>query len=312
MLAALVALAACGTPPRPFQPADKDAVISAPGGAANGGGAGAPRPPQAAIDQRNPVTVIVQGVYNAPEGVGEKLAAALTVALLDQGVAAGVIPQPTSYTLAGAATVEKRPDDVEVRITWYLQDPKGFRVANIQQIARGREEDWNAGNDRIVSRIALQGAPQLASMINQQIGPSTAAGRPPATPATAAPPPGRGPRVQMVGVESAPGDGNVSLATAMRRSLAGRGFTLVEKADERTLVLKAKVEVIAAGANRERITIVWSVLDLKGGILGDITQSNVIPAGMLKGAWDGIARDIAIAATEGVVELLDQAAKRRQ
>ena len=304
LLAALSVLAACGAPPRPFQPDDKDAVQIS--GASDANNA-APAP---GSGEREPVTVIVQGVYNAPEGVGEKLAAALTVALLDQNVAAGIIPRPSSYTLAGAATLERRPDDVEVRITWYLQDPKGFRVASIQQVARGRGIDWQEGNDRIVSRIALQGAPLLATMINQQIGPNSALVKDRAI-QNAAAPPGKGPRVQMVGVDGAPGDGNKSLATAMRRRLAGRGFTVADKADERTLVLKARVEVVPAGANRERITIVWSVLNLQGQTLGDITQANVIPAGMLKGAWDSIARDIAIAATEGVVELLDQAAKQQ-
>lgn len=293
-------LAACGDNTQSPQPDDKDRPTPATG----------TRPKADALAQRNPVTVIIQGVFSAPDGVSEKLAAALTVALLDQNVAAGVIPQPTSYTLAGAATIDRRPDDIEVRITWYLQDPKGFRVASVQQTARGREIDWQQGNDRIISRIALQGAPLLATMINQQIGPNSAAG-PAAAPAPAPPPGAKGPRVQMIGVTGAPGDGDKSLAASMRKALTGRGFSLADKADERTLVLKARVEVVPAGANRERITIVWSVLDQKGKVLGDITQANVIPAGMLKGAWDSIARDIAIAATEGVVDLLDQAAKQQ-
>src|SRR5690606_1252028 len=97
----------------------------------------------------------------------------------------------TSYTLAGIANARELPNELEVRVTWFLLDPRGYRLTQQELLTRGRVEDWIDGNDRLVSRIAQNHAQPLAAMINlhtRSAGAQTAQ-TPRSSSSTAAPPP---------------------------------------------------------------------------------------------------------------------------
>ncbi len=337
---ALLALAGCGDLPRPFQPEGKYLPIVR------------PVSPQAAELLRERNSVMIQDIANAPGPGGARLAAAMAVALRDQGIAADVVPSGDGFTLAGIADIKPFSNDIEVRITWYVLDDKGLRVGQQEQITRGRLEDWQDGNDRLLSRIALQGAPQLARLFGSLSAgapaqpqttapdrarpaaaptapagatpPASAEKTPPAKPGApaagnvaaaspakpplpAAPPPPSpstplGFSVAKVG--GAPGDGNDSLTAGMRLALGRRGFTLFARPDNTTFVISGAVTLAPFDAEREKITIVWTVFDPSHKKMGDIEQSNVIPKGSLNGAWGGVAKEITVAAAEGLLNLL--------
>jgi hypothetical protein len=337
----LAVLAGCGDLPRPFQPEAKALPVVR------------PVSPEAAALLREKVAVAVQPVANLPAEGGERLAAAMAVALRNEGVAADLNPEGLSYTLAGIANVRELPNELEIKVSWFLLDPKGFRISQQDQIARGRVEDWMDGNDRLISRIAQTHAQPVAGMINAYVAqpgqPRAAASNaapPPASvaqtngaptpppekpgakdrnavtqaaPAASAPPgaqqaaaaPGRPAVVRIVvpRVSGAPGDGSDSLTAGMKRALGRRNFAIVNKAEANSLTVRGKVEMKPFNNGREVITITWAVLDAQNNQVGEIEQSNVIPGGSLNGEWGSIAREITVAAAEGLLDLLEKAIK---
>ncbi len=342
MLLALFALTACGDLPRPFQPEAK-AIPTV-----------RPVSPEAAALLQEPVVVAVQPVANLPAEGGARLAAAMAVALRNEGIAADIDPRSTSYTLAGIANAREVPNELEVRVTWFLLDPRGYRLAQQELLTRGRVEDWIDGNDRLVSRIAQNHAQPLATMINfhtrsgapqtAQTPPpsSTTASPPPAAPTTPAAPAKNGPaaktaptpsaapaprpapapaqqaaapakpqqvRIVVPRVAGAPGDGPDSLAAGMKRALQRRDFAIIAKPVPGSLTVRGKVDLKPFNNGREVITITWAVLDAQNNQVGEIEQSNVIPGGSLNGDWGPVAREITIAAAEGLLDLLDKASK---
>ena len=330
-LALAGALAGCGDLPRPFQPDGKTIPVVQ------------PVSPQAAEATREPVSVAVQTVANLPAEGGTRLAAAMAVALRNQGIAADVDPRVTSYTLAGIANAREIPNELEVKVTWFLLDPRGYRLAQQEQLTRGRVEDWIDGNDRLVSRIAQTNAPVVAAMIAAHVDagatarpaapqPGARPAQPPPRPSTAATSPAPAPRAQPAAgaaarpapaapaapgpvrvvvpkVSGAPGDGGDSLAAGMKQALGRRSFAVVTRPDPDSLTVRGKVEMRPFNDGRQVITITWAVLDSRNNQVGEIEQSNVIPAGSLDGAWGPVAREIAIAAAEGLLDLLDKASK---
>jgi hypothetical protein len=325
-------LCGCGDLPRPFKPDEKYLPIVR------------PVSPQAAELLRERNTVVIQSIVNAPGPGGARLAAAMAVALRNEGVSADVVAQEGGMTLAGIADIKQFPDDIEVHIVWYVLDARGLRVGQQDQIARGRLEDWQAGNDRLLSRIALLGAPDLARLLKSLAAapPSlaqTLPNAPPAadkgktkpgapaasaTPATPATSPGARPPVQptaapaprpqalgfhVAQVLGAPGDGNESLTAGMRLALGRRGFVMFAKPDGKSFVIAGKVSLSPLDADREKITITWTVSDPENKKLGDIEQSNIIPKGALNGQWGGVAKEITVAAAEGLLDLLGKVAK---
>lgn len=350
LLLTLVALAGCGDLPRPFQPEAKAMPVVR------------PVSPEAAALLREPVSVAVQPVANLPAEGGTRLAAAMAVALRNEGVPADIDPQGRSYTLAGIANVRELPNEIEVKVTWFLLDPRGYRVTQHEEATRGRVEDWIEGNDRLISRIAQNQAPPVAAIVNQQLARAStqsasapAAGPPPVTlprtngapvpppekpgarersgartepakataPASAAAPPPQAAaqqtaaapagrqrvRIVVPRVSGAPGDGPDSLTAGMKRALGRRDFAIIDKSERDSLTVRGKVEMKPFNNNREVITITWAVLDAQNNQVGEIEQSNVIPAGSLNGEWGPIAREITVAAAEGLLDLLEKAIK---
>jgi len=332
---AAMALAACGDLPKPFQPEEKYLPIVR------------PVSPQAAELLRERNSVVIQSVANAPGG--DRLAAAMAVALRNEGVAADVVATDDALTLAGIADVKTFPYDIEVTITWYVLDQRGRRIGQQQQSTRGRLEDWQEGNDRLLSRIALQGAPELGRLLKTLAAtpgqPSLAAQTPPVdqgkdkakdtgkttkTPPLAAPaatPPAKpaasastapaspAAKVEALGfhvakITGAPGDGNDSLTAGMRLALGRRGFTLFAKPEPNSFVIAGAVALTPFDQEREKITITWTVFDPGGKKMGDIEQSNVIPKGSLNGQWGGVAKEITVAAAEGLLDLLGKVASK--
>lgn len=334
IIALLGVLAGCGDLPRPFQPEAKTIPVVR------------PVSPEAAALMEEPSAVAVQPVINLPAEGGARLAAAMAVALRDEGIAADVDPRSPGYTLAGIANVRELPHELEVRVTWYLLDARGYRLTQQDQITRGRVEDWIEGNDRLISRIAQTQAPPLAALINMHVA---RANPPAATPATAAAPPPNGTngnaragnatasgttappaaapaprqqqqaaaqpagpqmiRVVVPRIDGAPGDGPDSLAAGMKRALSRRNFAILQRPDANSLTVRGKVEMKPFNAGRELITITWAVLDPQNKQVGEIEQSNVIPGGSLNGEWGPIAREITVAAAEGLLDLLEKASQ---
>jgi len=110
-------------------------------------------------------------------------------------------------------------------------------------------------------------------------------------------------------VVGAPGDGSVSLTSALQRELTKNGIALTESPTGQTYRVEGKV-VVGQGENgKQPIQIDWNVNDPQGKKLGTVSQKNEIPQGSLDGAWGKTADAAAAAAAQGILKLLPPQAK---
>jgi hypothetical protein len=156
----LVGLAACEQP-RPFQPTDKrnaPDVVRPP--ATGAGPAAADRP-----------EIVIEAPVGMPADNAKKLATALTIELRRHDVVATTVATPGLPRLAGAASTSPLPSGIEIRMAWTLFDAKGHRVDTIENGTSGRDDDWQSGSDRMLSRFAARTAPDVAIRLGKPPAP---------------------------------------------------------------------------------------------------------------------------------------------
>jgi len=326
--ACLLALSACGDTPRPFQPDGKEDQ-----------GQGQSR---TLIDPRlRPPLEQAEFVVLPPKGVtdamAERLPVAIVLALRQQGIVAAMNGNSAPRTIE----ISGRPHQVnsELRVTWVwtVRDTKGALIGRHEQTTTTTPDEWLDGGDRLISRVASRGAYHVADMIgradpaNAPVGALTTvlpptevptAGAAPtatATPASATPPAAptpapapataaaKFPRVRVLTVTGAPGDGNRALTAGMRRALGEQQVVLVDAPDATTVTVIGSVEISPPAEGAQRIVIRWVVKGPGGEQLGDLEQANTIKAGALNGEWGGVAHVIALAASEGILDLMIRA-----
>lgn len=274
------------------------------------------------------------------EAMAERLPVAIVLALRQQGIVAAANGNGGPRTIEVDAQPKLVNDELRVSWVWTVRDAKGGLIGRHEQVTSARPDEWLDGGDRLISRVASRGAYHVADMIgradpaNAPVGAQTTvllptevpfSGAAPgtATPASAAPPPTPGgpptvatpppsaavkfPRVRVLTVTGAPGDGNRALTAGMRRALGESQVVLVDTADATTMTVMGSVEISPPAEGAQRIVIRWIVKGPGGEQLGDLEQANTIKAGALNGQWGGVAHVIALAASEGVLQLINRA-----
>lgn len=111
-------------------------------------------------------------------------------------------------------------------------------------------------------------------------------------------------RVFVPAVTGAPGDGDTSLATQMRRELGKLGMTVQETAKDSDFTIAGHVAVTPTAGRQERVEITWVVTDASGRERGKVAQLNEIPAGTLNGLWVDVAVVVAQEAAPGVRDVM--------
>jgi hypothetical protein len=110
--------------------------------------------------------------------------------------------------------------------------------------------------------------------------------------------------VMVPSVVGAPGDGSVSLTSAIQRELGKSGVALTNSPTTQTYRVEGKVVVGQGKDGKQPISIDWDVKDPAGKKLGTVSQKNEIPQGSVDGAWGKTADAAAAAAAQGIVKLL--------
>ncbi len=106
-------------------------------------------------------------------------------------------------------------------------------------------------------------------------------------------------------VTGAPGDGEESLTTAMRRHLRSAGVKLVEGSAANAYTVKGSVQLGSEEGGQQPITIRWLVVDPSGKQIDKaVVQRNKIPAGSLDGPWGKVAELAASEAAKSVAKLI--------
>ena len=76
------------------------------------------------------------------------------------------------------------------------------------------------------------------------------------------------------------------------------------------LQLDAVVTVDKPKGGKQHVKIVWRVRRKDGGEIGTVGQENDVPAGLLDGPWGDVAYTVAVAAQDGIMQLISRGAPR--
>ncbi len=282
VLTALLALAACGGLPRPFE---------------GDPGATAMRlamPPPSRLDVPTPANALL------PQAIAAQWAGAMADTLVDQEVPA-------------VAERERRGD-------WRLvmsADLHGgsvtpsYTVLNPQGISQGSvtgtsipAEAWAQGDPGMLKQVSAASAADIANLLTaiesarRESDPNSLINRPA--------------RLYIRPVTGAPGDGDVALTRQMQAQLPQIGEQVQTTAAGADYVIAGTVKSTPIAGNQTRIEIRWGVLDAAGHEAGAVTQINEIPAGQLDQYWGDVALVVTQQAAGGLKDvILNQADPRR-
>lgn len=321
LAAAALALAACGAPPRPFEH-----------------NVGSRYP----VVEAGKIEVTIAPPARMPEELGMRVAAALAVELQSYGILAVVQPNDAPAKLGGVMATRDADLAIEIEISWYIEQG-GRTEGPVVSKTRATPQDYADATDRLVSRIAQQAAPRVATMMGRppNFTPSSpgqvAAGvsvipklpgtdsatmpvHPPSLPGqkpgTAPPPsaqpaaatPRAEPKVLVAPVTGAPSDGNRQLHSGMRRALGSNKFIIVDRGGADTYVVTGTVQVTPIDDRSAQLVIKWVLKDPSGKDMGELEQANRVPLAAVRGSWAGFGDIVGAAAAEGIVELLNKTA----
>lgn len=275
---AVLALAACGDLPQPFR--------GNPGGMA--GRLVVPPPYRLAIPTPD------AAMLTATES--EAFAKAVAEALLKREVpAAAESPLPLDWRL----DVDMRLEGNRVVPRYALFDPDGAP----QGVAEGSAipaRDWSRPSAALLADVANDASRRAADLLLR----AEAARKSSAPSALMAAGP---PRLYLLSVRGAPGDGNESLTARMREALGDYGILAQDVADGAGFAADGRVNVVPVGRGMQRVEILWIVSRRDGQDLGRVLQMNEIPAGILDRHWGDIAFAAAAEAAGGVQRVIENA-----
>ncbi len=318
---ALLALAGCVPVPKPFEHDGAD--------------------DQAYRPKDDKTDVAIAPPSNMPPELGQRVAAALAIELQAYGIVASLEPAKAPASVSGVMSTRDAPSGtgIEIEVEWSLTDGKGKQGPAVSKTL-ARPEDYAGASDRLVSRIAQQAAPQVATLMGhppdyeaRSLGqvaaglsippapppPPTddttniASASPGATPAATAPPgkpatPAQPQvRVMVAPVTGAPSDGNRQLFSGMRRALGSSKVVVMDKPDSDVFTVAGAVNLTPIDDRTAQLALTWVLKDPSGKEIGKVEQSNPVPLAATRGSWAGFGDIVAAAAVEGILELLDKA-----
>ena len=283
----------------------------------------APPPAAQAAAQSSP-RIAIAPVIGPPESVSKTLVSQLTDSAERQKLTIARTPaDAASYTLRGyfvAPTKDKAGN--KLSYIWDVTDAAGKRVNRItgeEALAATQGADpWSTVTPQIIQAIADKTAGSLAAWLptQAQAAVPVASAAPAASAVAQAAPAGAtatsntttgsisgaimtvAPRVT-----GAPGDGNTSLAAAMRRELEEKGVQVAESGQNAYRV-SADVKIKPPKDGTQAIAINWTINDPKGVEVAKITQNNEVPAGYLDKSWGQSAEDAAKAASVQIKQVI--------
>jgi hypothetical protein len=263
--------------------------------------------------QQEKAEVSISSPTNMPANMADRVAAALAIELQSYGVVAAVQPAIAPLKLTGAMSTRDATygTGIEIEIEWLP--------------------------DRLVSRIAQQAAPRIATLMGKPTNfeirspgqvaaglsvpletttppvqtaaasadPAAAAAAAAKPAAPAAPPPPQT-KMMVAPVTGAPSDGNRQLFSGMRRALGSSKIVVSDGAGPDVFVVAGSVSLAQIDERSSQLSITWVLKDPSGKEIGKVEQTNPVPSAATRGTWAGFGDIVAAAAVEGVLELLEK------
>jgi hypothetical protein len=101
-----------------------------------------------------------------PQELGMRVAAALAVELQSYGVLAVVQPESAPMRLGGVSSTRDVESVIEIEVAWYVERNGRTEGPAISR-TRAQPQDYADSTDRLVSRIAQQAAPRVATLMGK-------------------------------------------------------------------------------------------------------------------------------------------------
>ncbi|HYD06757.1 MAG TPA: hypothetical protein VEC60_13575 [Reyranella sp.] len=287
--------------------------------------------------KQDKIEVAIAPPANMPDRMAGRLAAALAIELQSYNIVAAVQPTPAPLKVSGAMSTRDAEfgTGIEVEIEWFvLGAGKGVEGPAISKTVV-QAHDFAEATDRVVSRIAQQAAPRIATLMGKPpvfearapgqiaagvnappplpeppVQTAAAAGGAPPAPAAGpqTPPPApRQVKVAVAPVEGAPSDGNRQLLGGMRRALGSSKIVVMDSPAADTFTVVGRVKLTAVDDRTGQLELTWVLKDPGGREVGKVDQANPVPLAATRGSWAGFGDIVAQAAVEGILELLEKA-----
>ena len=252
-----------------------------------------PKPGSPMLALRDAAAVAVAPVEGGPRATAEKLAPAMAAALQKRDIAAsdraaGI----ASYQLSGRLqAMPPTGDKAAIVVLWRLRDPSGKSLGTRAERIEAAVGDWQQGKNDAIARLADASAGQIAAILQDKAPVEIT---------------DTGETRLLVGkVTGAPGDGATALAGAITTLLKKQALAIVsDPKDKADLMLDAAVVVDKPIGGKQHVKIVWRVRRTEGNEIGTAVQENDVPAGLLDGRWGDVAYTVAVAAQEGIMQLI--------
>lgn len=268
---AVLALAACGSVPRPFARGSQTLLL----------------------DMPQSLGVYVAPIVGLPEPVGNALRAGVSDGLQRESIpATGEGGNRGSFRLFGEGDVVAGT----VRVTWRLVDWTGQEVAMVAQstpeaghtgeqayTALGRDAGLRLARD--VRRSGLGGEVGIVRQV--------------------------GPEVCPIEVEGIDEESGKALAGAVTAALRSRGVRVLGEAAPGCLRVNGTVRVTPERAGGDKVELAWRLGRADGQEVGTVNQANVLPPRALDRGWAPVAGAAADGAATGLGALLEQLDKSR-
>jgi hypothetical protein len=100
--------------------------------------------------------------------------------------------------------------------------------------------------------------------------------------------------------------GNGELAGALARVLTDAGWPVQDEPRENALMIEGDVALGEPTGQAQKVTLRWTVKAPDGQVLGAVEQANDVPAGSLDESWGEAADHAAMAAAQGIFDLVDK------
>ncbi len=115
------------------------------------------------------------------------------------------------------------------------------------------------------------------------------------------------PKLALLPFDGAPGDGNKTLAAALRDQLQGASIArVVADPANADYLVDCAIVVSDAGPRVQQVALSWSLFAPDGQRLGTVNQANRVPRGSLNGAWGETAKAAAQGGADGLRDMLDR------
>ena len=239
----------------------------------------------------NSAGIVIKGIEGPVGWVGDAFAEAMASSLRRRGmVASSRSSNRLSLSLQANGYQQLYFDKPsELVISWLLVDNNG-EIKGLRETRSTPPHDfWQNPSPEMFEVVAENNADQISNWLS---------------PPSQSTKTNSYPTVRMIKIMNISSDDAVSLFSAIQTAMARRGIK-VQKDEPSDLILELKIETELIDAKMQRIKLDWKMrVDTK--TIGVVSQENIVETKILHDAWESLAIDIAIAASVGLFQLINQ------